>query len=235
LSLLSNKERATRGDLVMKYIKLALITFTTSLAAAVVMYYLFPNTHPYFVNEDSIIENLAAFLFLLTGLIALVLTFRKQGFQKKGLILLSITGYIGFLDEIGFGQRIFNFQVPVIAGKKIDAVHDIPVAIMKLFLHFAKDNLLSAIILTGIGVGSVLFLIYFYRKVILNNAYTMLKYPPFILILFFVVLIGSAMVLDTDLFELELSVVIEEMFETNAAFILLLSAINLYVEPYKSY
>jgi len=40
------------------------------------------------------------------------------------------------------------------------------------------------------------------------------------------------MILDTDLFDMEFLVVIEEMLEMNAAFSLLLSAINLYFEPY---
>ena len=54
------------------------------------------------------------------------------------------------------------------------------------------------------------------------------------MVIFFAVLIGFAMILDTDLFDLEFMVVIEEMFELNAALSLLLSATNLYFEPYVS-
>lgn len=216
----------------MKYINLALIILFVSLAVATGCYYLFPSTHSYFVNEDSLIEDLTAGIFILTGLVPMILAPRKTGFQKKGLIFLSITGYIGFFDEIGFGQRIFNFPVPVIANKKIDAVHDIPIALIKLLLRLADDNLLMAVLLTGIGFGLIILLIFYYRKVILKNARPMLKYPPFILVLFFTVLIGFAMILDTDLFDMEFLVVIEEMLEMNAAFSLLLSAINLYFEPY---
>ena len=218
----------------MKYINLALIILFVSLAVATGFYYLFPSTHSYFVNEDSLIEDLTAGIFVLTGLVSVILATRKSGFQKKGLILLSITGYIGFFDEIGFGQRIFNFPVPVIADKKIDAVHDIPIALIKLLLRLADDNLLLAVLIVGIGFGLVFFLIYHFKDVILKNARSMLKYPPFILVIFFAVLIGFAMILDTDLFDLEFMVVIEEMFELNAALSLLLSATNLYFEPYVS-
>lgn len=215
----------------MKYIKLALIIFSTSLALATGLYYLFPNTHDYFVDEDRLIENLTAFMFLLTGLAAMIFAIRRRGFPNQGLILLSIIGYIGFLDEIGFGQRTLGFPVPVIAGKKIDAVHDIPIAILKSLFRLAEDNLLPAIILTGIGIGSVLFVIYSYRNAIARNARTMSRYPPFILVLFFMALIGLAMVLDTDLFDLEFTIVLEEMFEMNAALMLFLSAIAIYFKP----
>ena len=82
----------------------------------------------YFVSEDSLIENLTASFYLLTCLFALVLlnirsTRTMRG--RKALMLFSVFGLIAFLEELSYGERLFDIEMPVLSGMKIDAVHDL--------------------------------------------------------------------------------------------------------------
>ncbi len=95
------------------------IVFFTSL------YILFPTLRDNLVQEDKFLENLTALVFFqgfIVGMIGLY-KFKKLP-NKKLYILIPLISLLGFLDELSFGERIVNFQAPVIAGQKIDAAHD---------------------------------------------------------------------------------------------------------------
>jgi hypothetical protein len=76
-------------------------------------------------EEDRIVENISAAIFFIIFLMSLTfLIAHKHIKYRNALILIMFLGLIGFLDEISFGQRIFDFNVPIILGFPLDAVHD---------------------------------------------------------------------------------------------------------------
>ena len=77
------------------------------------------------IKEDGLIENISAILFAAAFLISLIhwpKIRRKEG--ATTFVFVGILGLIGFLDEISFGERLFDLTMPVIYEVKIDALHD---------------------------------------------------------------------------------------------------------------
>ena len=185
----------------------------------------------YFVSEDSLIENLTASFYLLTCLFALVLlnirsTRTMRG--RKALMLFSVFGLIAFLEELSYGERLFDIEMPVLSGMKIDAVHDFFSLGLDLTLSLAAVNQL----LIFLGFLTVLVLsaaaIFMYGKRHWEAAVAHQFYPAYLMALFFVVLIIFSLIIDTGLFEFPGFRALEECLELNAALALLMSCFLTY-------
>ena len=107
----------------MKYVKIYLLIILMSVVAAFGVYTFFPWYKPQLLEEDRLVENLSAIIFLLVFITGLLFHFKSEK-RRKTLLLLSSLGLLGFLDELSFGQRIYGFQIPVVLSVGIDAVHD---------------------------------------------------------------------------------------------------------------
>ncbi|MEQ8952557.1 MAG: hypothetical protein RL120_00355 [Gammaproteobacteria bacterium] len=78
-------------------------------------------------DEDRLVENISAAVFLGAGVYAARLWLMNTWsapLDKLALAVIAVLGLIGFLDEISFGERMLRFDVHVIAGTRIDGVHD---------------------------------------------------------------------------------------------------------------
>ena len=74
--------------------------------------------------EDALLENLTVAFFFFAFIFGLALLFTRQvnePLNRKGLYLISAVGLIGFLDELSWGERLFDLKVPNVYGVDIDA------------------------------------------------------------------------------------------------------------------
>lgn len=210
--------------LMSKEIKYFLTVVGFSFVSAYVIYFILPEFTPYFVEEDSVIENLSAFSYLLAFFLGIwVLT--NYGSWWKLSLPVALLGLVGFLDEISFGERIFDLTMPVVLGVKVDAAHDF-VAIFYLFLKdiFGLYGLVAIILGLGIIVAG-LFLYqqkYSFRDLTGNLFQTL---PGQFLVLFFFFLFAATII---DLKEDYIPfVIVEELFEMFAGFSLCLYSLSL--------
>lgn len=180
----------------------------------------------YFLNEDSLIENLTAGVYFCTFLLALNFLVTRRitsNVYRKWLILVFTLGIVGFLDEISFGERLFDLEMPVLAGTKIDALHDFFGLGVSLMDRLISQHLLIAVLLllTGLVIFSIAILKYgkrFWHVATVDGSY-----PVFLIIFIFTVLVLSALILDANLLPVRGDRALEEMFELNASMALLTS------------
>jgi hypothetical protein len=172
----------------------------------------------YITWEDNLVENLSAFLFAAAFCMGIFFLIRKR---KSTILLAGASGFglIGFLDEISFGERIFQFHMPAVENLKIDALHDF------FNLIKVKQDVIASYsgwIYGGliIIVFVISFLGYVYReKIVSAFSEIRLYYPQFILFLLFVVHIIMAVSVDLEPMFLRGRVfsIFEELSEMNAA------------------
>lgn len=185
----------------------------------------------YFVHEDSLIENLTAAFYLFTFFAALLLLKNQRVSSvnsRRWLIMLSAVGLLGFLDEISFGERLFDLAMPVLGDTKIDAVHDV----VELALNQAaglgsgQKQLLVLILFCLLALAFVAILKHAGR--LWGSIVTDRHLPLYVLLTGFVSLGCAALILDTGWFRFRGAVALEEFFELNAALVLLTSCLSIY-------
>lgn len=185
----------------------------------------------YFIREDSLIENLTAAFYFCAFASALFLLTNRSIRNRKGrnwLTALSALGLVGFLDEISFGERLFDFDMPVTHGTKIDAVHDVLELGLSLPVRLESDQkqIILLLLLTGLVLSLVAILKYGKRflKFVITDRYC----PIYLVALIFVLLGCSALILDTGRFPFRGFNAVEECLELNAALALLASCFIIY-------
>ena len=97
------------------------------LSLSYLVYFLFDQqTVVLLTSEDNVFETLGALLLFTVSILSFILFLKdKQGNDllflrtKKNVffLLLAISFFIGFGEEISWGQRIFNFQIPEMLWK----------------------------------------------------------------------------------------------------------------------
>jgi hypothetical protein len=186
-----------------------------------------PNYRGYLFSEDGLIENLSAIFFLISFFLGLIFIFNNN-IHRKALIFISAVGLLGFLDELSFGESLFGFNMPRIYGVKIDAVHDFFFLGYKVIMGLTYLYPIYVFLFLGvciIGVTIVTLKYSYELKETISNIYNK---PPFILALFFTILVISALVIDLDLVYHGTLFMVEEVFEMNAAIALLFCCLSLY-------
>jgi hypothetical protein len=106
------------------------------------MFYLIPEVRPNFVEEDQFIENFSTILFFGSFILSLIFVVRlaQKTHWWKTYLVIPVLSLICFLDEISFGERIFNLTMPTVYGKKIDAVHDLASVAFKIIRDIILYN-----------------------------------------------------------------------------------------------
>lgn len=212
----------------MKYVWAFSIVFFLNLLIFSLIYIFLPQCRPFLTEEDQYIENISAIFFLysfLFGLFYLPGLRVKPGF--KLLIFISIMGLMGFLEELSFGESRFDLSMPVLYGVKIDAMHDFFFLGYKLIMK--NVNISGSLILFLVAGGLILLLVIMFRcrHTLLNVASAVKEYPPYLLVLFFGMLILAALIIDLEFFQNEIWYLFEELFEMNAALALIFSILGI--------
>lgn len=171
--------------------------------------------------EDGILENLTVSLFLFTFLFSLVLLATRQvngSLNRRWLYLLLAIGLLGFLEEISYGERLFDLKMPVVYGVKIDALHDL---IDVALLHgpsWLMENILLSSTLGLFFLAALGLLLKKYSQPLWDFA-TAAKYRElFLVMIMMVVFAGGAVILDMeDHIAFKGQLILEESFEFNFA------------------
>ena len=214
----------------MKYVFGFLAVFAINLLIAFVVYIWFPDYIHYLETEDSLIENLSAGFFLFSSILALSFFIKRKSHQKL-LILISSLGFLGFLEELSFGERIFKFSAPHLGGVKIDTVHDLLSLQHKLWgydllyklRHYHTPYIYILAVICVLG----LLLISRYRSQLMNAISVILRHPPYILMSFFIALLFFASLFDLHIWHSKALDMVEELLEMNAAIVLLFCCLSL--------
>lgn len=102
------------------------VLLLTMLVGFTFVYVTRPELRPSLVKEDRFLESLTPGIFAAAVLIGL-LHFRRvaRWSWSRWHLLLPLLSLVGVLDELSFGERMFDLTMPTVAGYKVDAIHDV--------------------------------------------------------------------------------------------------------------
>ncbi len=203
-----------------------LVFFGITMLTAFGVYFWVPNYMGYLLNEDSLIENLSAGLYLISFCMGL-LFFLKSKMRRKALIVVSAVSLLGFLDELSFGERLFGLDMPLIYGVKIDAAHDFIYLACKVMLKLATTYPTYMILFLLTGIITVTVSLLKHRSKLAKIITSIYHEEPFVFVLFFTILVFFSIVIDLDIVHNKVLVMVEELFEMNAALALLMCCFSL--------
>ena len=139
-----------------------------------------------------------------------------------------VLGLVGFLEEISFGERLFNLNMPMLGSVKIDALHDfIDVGII-LVPNLITDYQLPALFLLLSMFILFIFVVLKYGKRFWGAFVDESYYPLNLVMFFFVVMAFLALLMDAEFFPFKGDLALEEIFEFNAALALLTSCMIIF-------
>ena len=198
-----------------------LISFLTLIFLCI--YFLIPSYRYLLYEENQLVENITALTLLITFFISLRINNVSENPKKKLFLTISIVSILGFLDEISYGGRSINLNIPYLGVKSIDGFHD--------FLNISKAILYR---FTTIGYGNFFLIIFSSITLILFIKKVIFKFKQKILLFlkkFFIlrisklalifIIISQIIDIFPSRFELPLWIKsIEEIFEMYVAFAL---------------
>ncbi len=177
------------------------------------------------LTEDDFVENLTALCFSGTFLAGLVFALRaRDGVGGKTFALLAALGLVGALDEVSFGERLFEWSMPVVAGVKLDAVHDVLYLAYVLVGDWMRTQ---GHLASGLAAGAVLAAVarvgWHYRSPLTECLAAARPRPPHLLVLAFGACTAVALVLDLEIVDSDALRMLAEVLELNGALALFLA------------
>ena len=178
-------------------------------------YIFFPAWRPSLQNEGHLVENMSAALYFGSALLGFFMLLRvKEKKTRIVYLVIPFLGLMGFLEEIGFGERLFNIQMPRIGNFKIDGLHDlIQVAYWELAKH-KYDYFWLYLFLFAFFSVAAFFIIRRYHRHFMQ---ALKAYPSYRFVLFSIGFLFVAQIHDMGFIDLEFGVFLEELFELNGA------------------
>ncbi|MGK7879788.1 MAG: hypothetical protein AB4060_06760 [Crocosphaera sp.] len=184
-------------------------------------------------REDGFIENLTAIIYFCSFIVSIfwLISFKNTRYFYKIYLAFSCLALIFFLDEISFGQRIYQFKIPRFLGYKVDAIHDVfglSKFLVKRFLILLKNQVgLTSysliILLLTLSIFSLFFMLIFlvikHYQYLSSNVSNVLQRFPSLIFLLIAVLCGLvSLMIDDFLFNklgIDFLQFVEELFEMN--------------------
>lgn len=203
----------------MHYKRRFLWFLVMTIALALGIYSVFPDTLDYFTEEDSLIENLTALCYFLTAVIALALVRKRPG-SVPFLLFIALIGLVGALDELSFGERLFHLRMPKIGVWKVDGVHDLFYVAYKSMKNFSRAHgLVFYPVLVVSVVGLVWGAVANRQRIAQRIGYY--GHREFYHLFYIACgLVLYALLVDIHLFKGEVAFILEEMAELTSAFAL---------------
>lgn len=203
-----------------------LTIFITSMLVAFVVGMWMPDYRHFLIEEDSLVESLSALFFLVAFFVGLALLIRGGG-NRLLLAVVACLGLLGFLDELSFGERPFELEMPYLRGVQIDAAHDLFTVVYAIARDWIRSQPVTGLLVVAIvGLATVLAM----RRYRARFTRALMNYPNREAVIFaciFAALIGFALVIDLNIVQHNVLFSVEEMFELNAAIALLFCAWSL--------
>ena len=191
------------------------------------VYALFPDCRPSFVEEDLFLENLTTGLFLFSLLLSVFFLVLNRGGRWIDFAVPAAS-LISFLEEISYGERYSEAIPMMVPEKDIDAFHDY----FKVGYRFIKnqENDFFVFILGGISIILLLLAGFFLAHYIRNqkSKNKLVAFGPLIFTLIGAIFISIAQVLDLNVLAIPEYTYIEEMLELFTAISLFFAAISIY-------
>jgi hypothetical protein len=189
------------------------------------VYFKAPEYRYLLLEENQLVENVTAFLFMLSAVWGFTLLVRDRRRKIRRLMLWSTTGLglIGFLDEVSFGEDIFGLTMPMIAGVKVNAVHDLTDVARTLSPEL--PFVLNYALFLGFATP-VMFASSRRRKELSYLLSLVPQHRSYCLLTIFTVLGFLVLLLDQEFIRSTYLVFVEEIMEMNAAFLLVLVCLD---------
>jgi hypothetical protein len=193
-------------------------------------------------HEDGIYENLGALFFLLSSILFFITYFKSQPKKNIFFLLLGILLLVAFLEEISWGQRIFNIDTPELF-QEMNMQHEINLHNLTIFHGREVDGSIKHGWKTMITAGRIFSLFWFMWCVVLPILYLKsnkikeisdkIKVPivPISIGLLFMFTYAIGKIL---FFTLENAYKLEEIKECNIAFLFFIVSLWFYFNPTKS-
>lgn len=180
-----------------------------SLITAFSIYYWVPEYTYFIIEEDHLVENISAFSYLSAFFLGIWILTNYSSWRKLTW-LVTIIGLIGFLDELSFGTRFFEFTEPELLDKNINAVHDIITIGYLFFENIIGFTGILILVLASLA-GSILFYVK-QQKYRIEEFIGDPTSPPGLFPVMFFLFVLLAQIADLKDFIAPL-VIIEELFE----------------------
>ena len=215
---------------VKNYIWVYLGLFAASMLGMLGIYFWLPDRGMYLYMEDSLIENLGALILLCSSVSGIVFaTISKQ--NRVVMLLISLTGLLGFLFELGFGKRYPSLNHYHFGEVIMDTTYD--------FLHFIFEilrnlhNTHPVLLYSLTGIATLLCILLFLKNRHALNEFTNRgrHTQSFLLAAFFVILSLAGIVIDLLNIGRNGIIALEEFIELNAASALLFCLLSMYQSP----
>ncbi len=204
-----------------------------ALGIGLAIFALFPSARPWILEEYRLIENLSALTFFLAGAWASLHLLRRRGRETTVLCIVAFLGFLGCADELSFGERLFELEMPTIRGLKIDGAHDFAEVFAKGGRDLFRAHPMVVASLLGGMLLAVLMALRRYRAELLRFAESTLVSPSRLALAMAVAWVGIATVIDLPLKFLESDWIraAEELFELSAGVLLCGAAYFSQAEP----
>ena len=198
----------------MKSIRFLLGGVGLQLTLAVLVSHAWPGCQ-FIFHEDQLLENLTALFFLAAGIMGIWSMVRRAG-HRKLYLAVAVLGVVGFLDEMSFGERHLELDMPQVAGKKVDAIHDL----VSVAISVVRSSPIAAVltIVLVLVIGALGFRVLSLRLQVLLGLVR--KHPPYAALTVSAGLVFLAVLLDVHLVRFATDRAVEETLEMNAGLIL---------------
>ncbi len=189
----------------------------------------FSSSLPELLAEDGLIENLSVIALSTGVLFGLYASFESSRGSRLPALIVAAFAFFCLMEEISYGERILGWSMPVVRDIKLDAAHDL----VPLVHHTLRDIGVSNVQIALFGTGLVVSLFWLFRVPcwhLLKRSETLVRRPEVRLLPLAVVcgLIGCVADLKTGSM---MFLCVEELFELNLAFLVLLSACRVVRKP----
>lgn len=207
----------------MKYVWFCVLVVGVMLSIAYGIYAGSPESRDSLLLEDGIVENLSAMFYFFTFVVGSFYIFKSDKY-KKTILAVSLLSLLGCLDELSFGERLFNLKMPRISGVQIDGAHDFFSLIARVLDEMPRLNMVIIVALCMV-IFSVVMWKYGFQWA--RRALAFYGIPTSLLFCLFVGQIVLALLIDLEMVRHDILFVLEEQMELTAAITLLFVILSL--------
>jgi len=206
----------------------------TTLAIYFLAYYVAQRLLPFIIYEDGLVENLAVLFYTAAFVYSLVLLLRHHTVgQRKLICLIGVLGLGGALEELSYGERLFQLQMPRINGVKIDALYDgLALIVRRLSEALLKRSEITA----SLGIATLtagMICAWKYRTALIKGWKHIWDQTPLRLLITGIVAALLAQVCDIAAKYPSILLVAEEVLEMNPALAVFLATIAIHYSENK--
>ena len=167
-------------------------------------------------REDHFLENLTSGVLLGSALYGLT-NWRARRPHKNAIATFTALAFVGFLDEVSFGQRVFGFTPPMAGGTSLDGLHDLTNMLKKVIsINFQYHPIHTFVVLFLIFSGLIITAS-FYRKKIFGLINYLIRFNLAGIFIATISAILLSQLLDLEFIALSLSRPLEETLELIAS------------------